>query len=266
MQNPFPGIDPYVEASGALPDFHVTFMGAWREAISAKLPGDYVARLEERVTIIEHEESRPLRRGPDITISQASPGQQQRERRAEGAGVATLDKVSIEPEPSRISIEDEVRQTYIPIIRLPDRRLVAVLELLSPTNKSGDGRSQYLAKRQQIMLSDAHLVELDLLIAGKRLPLDIPVRQAHFYSVISRAGQRPDCEVYPWDLANRMPSLPVPLADADPDIVVRLADVLAVTYQRGEYYKTIDYQSPLELPLSDNDHVWVKEQVAKAAK
>lgn len=265
MQNPFPGIDPYEEATGAWPDFHVTFMGAWREAISAKLPGDYVARLEERVTIIEHEESRPLRRGSDITISQAST-RQEWERRAEGSGVATVDTVSIEPEPSRISIEEEVRQTYIQINRLPDRRLVAVLELLSPTNKSGDGRSQYLAKRQQIMLSDSHLVQLDLLIAGKRLPLDIPVRQAHFYSVISRAGQRPDCEVYPWDLANRMPSLPVPLAGPDPDIVVRLADVLAVTYQRGEYYKTIDYQSPLELPLSDDDHVWVKEQVAQAAK
>jgi hypothetical protein len=261
MQNPFPGIDPYVEASGAWPDFHVTFMGAWREAISAKLPNDYVARLEERVTIIEHEESRPLRRGPDITISQ-SPTQ---ERRAD-TGAATLDEVSIEPEPSRISIEEEVRQTYIQIVRLPDRRLVSVLELLSPANKSGDGRSQYLAKRQQIMLSDAHLVELDLLIAGKRLPLDIPVRQAHFYSVISRAGQRPACEVYPWDLANPMPSLPVPLADPDPDIVIRLAEVLAVTYQRGEYNKTIDYQAPLALPLSADDQSWTKEQVRKRQK
>lgn len=262
MQNPFPGIDPFVEASGRWPDFHVTFMGAWREAIAARLPDDYVACLEEQLTIVEYEEERQRRRAPDITISQ-SMSRSRSETSAEQ--VATLERVDLEPEVSSILIEEEIRQSYIQILHLPDHRLVAVLELLSPTNKVGDGRAQYLAKRQQVLLSDAHLVELDLLMSGKRLPLK-PARPGHFQAIVSRTGQRPGCQVYSWNLNRLMPSLPVPLISPDPDVVVPLGDVLATTYQRGRYDKMINYESHLELPLADDDRGWVKEQVAKGAR
>src|SRR5881396_2152160 len=47
------------------------------------------------------------------------------------------------------------------------RQLVTAIEVLSPTNKRGDGRQEYLAKRRRILLSTAHLLEIDLLRQGQ---------------------------------------------------------------------------------------------------
>jgi len=254
MQNLFPGIDPFIEASGRWPDFHVTFMGAWREAIADRLPSDYDVRLEEQLSILDYEEHREQKRLPDIAVVQTDAARLA--GMVDGGAIATL-----EPELNRIVIQEEVRQAYIQLFHEPEHRLVAVLELLSPTNKAGEGRSQYLAKRHLVLLSEAHLVELDLLVDGKQLPLDKPARKGHFRAVISRSGQRPDCNVYSWNLDQRMPQLPIPLIAPDPDISVDLAGVLATTYQRGRYAKTIKYQSPLDLPLSDEYQAWVKERI-----
>src|SRR4051812_39210390 len=217
MQPRFPGIDPYVEASGRWPDFHSRFMNDWCDAISARLPEDYFAGLEEQLTIVEYEEARGQRRAPDIVVSQSYAG-----RTSNAAeGIATLEP-DLEPRAGRIVIEEEVRQSYIQIQHLPDRRLVAVLELLSPANKEGDGRTQYLAKRQQVLLSEAHLVDLDLLIGGRGLPMEQPLEN-HFHAIVARAGQRPDCAFYSWNLDRPLPAIPIPLSEPDPDVIISLA-------------------------------------------
>ncbi len=258
IQNPFPGIDPFVEAAQIWPDFHSRFMNVWCEAIADQLSENYVARLEEQLTVIEFEEERKQRRAPDIAILKSSI------RTSPSVAIKNLVSTieqQIEPQISRILIEEEVRQAYLEIRHLSDHRLVAVLELLSPTNKSGDGRTQYLAKRQQVLMSEAHLVELDLLIGSKPLP-HTPAREGHFHAIVSRTGQRPNCEVYSWSLKQSMPWLPVPLLAPDPDLQIDLALVLATTYQRGRYWKTLKYDAPLELPLSDEYQTWVREQVS----
>ena len=54
------------------------------------------------------------------------------------------------------------------ILELTTRKLVAVIEFLSPTNKRGLERKKYLRKRERILLSSVHLLEIDLLRKGKR--------------------------------------------------------------------------------------------------
>jgi hypothetical protein len=49
--------------------------------------------------------------------------------------------------------------------------LVTITEILSPTIKRGQGRKEYLEKREQILLGSAHLLEIDLLRKGKRFPM-----------------------------------------------------------------------------------------------
>ena len=46
--------------------------------------------------------------------------------------------------------------------------VVTVLETLSPANKrpGGDGRREYLKKREEVLQSPSHLVEIDLLRGG----------------------------------------------------------------------------------------------------
>jgi hypothetical protein len=64
-----------------------------------------------------------------------------------GGQVATLEPVSI----PMMTQYEEVRKTWIEIIHRPDRSLVTVIEILSPTNKTGDGYIEYQTKRFGIL-------------------------------------------------------------------------------------------------------------------
>src|SRR5947209_4040757 len=75
------------------------------------------------------------------------------------------------------------REPYIEILRRSDRTVVTVIELLSPDNKSGAGCGQYLAKRDALLLSTVHVIELDFLIGGRRLPMGGPLPPGDFYAL-----------------------------------------------------------------------------------
>jgi hypothetical protein len=69
--------------------------------------------------------------------------------------------------------QDVESLSYSKILDRAGRDLVAVVELLSPTNKrAGDPRAQYLSKRSEVLQSPAHLVEVDLLRGGAPMPAD----------------------------------------------------------------------------------------------
>src|SRR4051812_16586526 len=61
---------------------------------------------------------------------------------------------------------DGTRHLTIEIRDAAERQLVTAIEVLSPTNKHGEGREEYRIKRQRILLSPAHLMEIDLLRTG----------------------------------------------------------------------------------------------------
>jgi hypothetical protein len=154
-------------------------------------------------------------------------------------------------------LEEEIRETFIEIYRLSDERLITVVELLSPSNKDTRDRSQYLAKRHAILRQEIHLVELDLLLAGQRLPMQRPLPPGHYYGIISRWVRRPDCEVYHWLLNEALPILPIPLATPDGDLQIDLTAVFETTFLRGRYDRSINYRQPLKLPLAEEDVAWV---------
>jgi hypothetical protein len=237
MANRFPGVDPYLESQGFWPDFHASFVTYWRDALAARLPESYEARIDERINLVELPAKKIQRIGPDVVVS----------RRESGAavvaappGVATLEPVTVP-----LLIEEEVRETYIEILHRPDRSLVSVLELLSPSNKEEPGRAAYLMKRNALLHHTIHLVELDLLLAGRRLPLQKTYPPGDYFALISRADHRPDCQVYAWTVQQALPAIPIPLKGPDPDIWIALAEVFATTYDRGRYARSIDYNSPL---------------------
>src|SRR5262249_44432312 len=153
--------------------------------------------------------------------------------------------------------------TYIEILHRPDRSLVAVLELLSPCNKEEPGYSAYLAKRNAVLRHKVHLVELDLLLRGNRLPLSEPLPPGHYYALIARADRRPDCQVYAWTVQQRLPPIPIPLADSDPDVWIDLQAVFNTTFDRGRYARSIDYSAPPPPSLAPPDRDWVAQQAQK---
>ena len=127
MPSPFPGMDPYLEDPAYWPDFHATFINYWREELASRLPDHYEARLDEQVNLVQIPAEKTKRVRADVSVTRdagvdSSPGV--------AVAVATL-----EPTTVPLLIEEEIRQTYIEILRRPDRTLVAVLELLSPAEK-----------------------------------------------------------------------------------------------------------------------------------
>ena len=68
MPNPFPGMDPYIEARGRWPDFHHEFISQCRAAINARLPSDYVATINERLQTIELAEPTHRVALPDVSV------------------------------------------------------------------------------------------------------------------------------------------------------------------------------------------------------
>src|SRR5262249_40507381 len=108
---------------------------------------------------------------------------------------------------------DEPVQHDLGILKFPERSLVTVLELLSPTNKREPGRTDYCAKRNAYRYQGVHLVELDLLLDGQRLPMDEPLPPGDYYALISRGDDPLHSQVYPWTVRDPLPQLPIPLRD-----------------------------------------------------
>jgi hypothetical protein len=237
----FPGVDPYLEGQGFWPDFHATFINYWRETLADRLPENYEARIDERLNLVELPSERVKRIEPDLAVTRRRPSAS---AAAAPAGVATLEPVTVP-----LLIEEESRETYIEILQRPSRTLVAVLELLSPSNKQEPGRRSYLDKRNGLLRGQVHLVELDLLLSGRRLPLSGDYPPGDFFALISHADRRPECDVYAWSIRQPLPSIPIPLRTPDPDVWVNLAEVFALTFERGRYARSIDYSAPLNVPL-----------------
>jgi hypothetical protein len=236
MPSPFPGMDPYLEDTAFWPDFHATFVPAWREVIAGRLPDNYEARLDEQLKLIELPASAERSIRPDVGIFKHD---------LPSTPAPTSSLATIEPAILTLPAVEEVRDVWIEIYHRPDRQLVAVLELLSPSNKQGSGRGQYMLKRNALVMEGVHLVELDLLRKGERLPTQERLPAGEYYLVISRANRRPKCEVYAWTRDDLLPVVPVPLKTPDPDIFVDLGEVFKLSYERGRYDRSIDYDQPL---------------------
>ncbi len=253
MNSPFPGMDPYLEDPAFWADFHHTFINYWREAIAAVLPEPYAARVDETVQFVQMSEEVIKLLYPDVAVTRARKRVRRTPRQESRTAV-------LEPTVIPHQLVQQVRQGRIEILHRPERSLVAVLEMLSPTNKTGEGFAEFCAKRQAILQRKVHLLELDLLLGGQQLPLARPLPAGDYYLFLSRADRRPDCEVYAWSLRQALPVIPIPLKAPDGDVEVDLQAVFRQVYERGGYGPLIRYGRPPLASVADRDRRWVMTQ------
>jgi hypothetical protein len=258
MKSPFPGMDPFLEQVAYWSDFHATFVNYWREAIADVLPPQYEATLGERVYLVERDPDERKLGYPDIAVTR---GETSRAGTTASSAMAILEPVTIP-----LTILEGPRETYIEILHRPERSLVTALELLSPANKEAPGRVEYLAKRRALLLQNTHLVELDLLISGRRLPFELPLPVANYYYFVSRAERRPDCQVYHWPIHQPLPILPVPLRDPDPDIQIDLSAVFVTAYERGRFFQRLAYQGTIPSCIGEEERRWIEGTVLRAVR
>jgi hypothetical protein len=164
--------------------------------------------------------------------------------------------------PANVRLQVFVDYERLGFIEIRDRRsreLITVVELLSPSNKHGGDRSQYLAKRARVLDSSAHFVEIDLLRGGPPMPAeDRP--DCDYAVMVSRAEDRPRAGFWPIGLRDRLPVIPVPLRAPDPDARLDLQEVLDHIYDRGGYAYYI-YDGEPEPPLRSEDAEWARALV-----
>ena len=164
--------------------------------------------------------------------------------------------------PAGVQVE---RARYLEIRDKDGFGLVTVLELLSPSNKyTGDDHEQYLRKRLEVLHSRTHLVEVDLLRGGGRMPLD-GLPDCDYCALVSRIAERPRVGVWAWRLRDPIPPIPIPLRDGDADVTLDLQLALTTTYERGYFRVKVAYDRPCRPALRDDDQSWADELIRAAA-
>ncbi len=253
MKSPFPGMDPYLEQFW--PDIHASLIIYSRDQIEEQLPGDLIARVEERVVLETEEDSHGVY--PDVKIT---------ERSGRGFAVGGVASQAAVIEPIIVEYRGEpATETYLNILEAgPGQRLITVIEILSLANKlAGEGQQQYRRKQKELEKTGVSLVEIDLLRSGRRvlsvLQSHVPPRGRATYQACARRGWLPRrFEVYPMPLRSPLPALHIPLRKEDEDVRLDLQAVLDQAYRKGRYHLTIYYAEPPDPPLTSDDAKWAR--------
>jgi hypothetical protein len=252
MPSPFPGMDPYLEDPSVWMDFHERFITYCSDALNDRLPDAYETRIEERVNLVSLSDERIASFRADVAISQLGEIQPRRSTR-EGTA-ATL--VSVEPVTMPLTLYEEEHESKVHILDRRNHRLVTVIELLSPSNKRGEGFFEYKVKRNARLRTPVHLVEIDLLVGGERLPLEKALPAGQYYAYVARGDRRPDCQVYAWSVRQPLSTIMIPLSAPDPDLPLDLCELFKTTYERGRYKRSLTYSVPPPAPLPAEDLQW----------
>jgi hypothetical protein len=256
MPSPFPGMDPYLESPAVWSDFHAGMNVALRAELNTRLPKRYVARVDRYLWVQgPGTEQGTLLGKPDVYV--AGPVQRKKTARQTAAQAA----------PATVVLPLARRQgnRYIKVFDVQDHRVVTVLELLSPANKVGRRyRRAYRAKRSEYLASGVNLVEIDLLRAGRRLPMgNPPPPPADYYILVCRASELPKAGVWPLSVRDQLPAIPIPLDPGEPDVLLPLRPSLDRAYHEARFESELDYKVPPDPPLPEPDATWARELLAR---
>lgn len=261
MPSPFPGMDPFLEDPPTWPNFHAAMIGEIQAALNRTLRPKYAARIEERVYISDEDDPGRQLIAPDVRIVEID---QSRPRSAVQVSPTSLLEVDESIIATTVLIDNAVRERYVAVMDTATRRVVTIIEVLSPTNKcvGAKGRKQYMRKRRKILASTCHLVEIDLLRTGKAT-FPRTILPPHDYAVhASRAEDRPEARLWPIRLQRRLPVIEIPLKKEDADAKLDLQALFAEAYDRGANDLAIDYMRPCVPALPAELETWAKKLIA----
>lgn len=248
MPSPFPGMDPYLESPAFWSELHNRLMVAIADDLAPKLRPKYRVAIEQRVYLSSTNGGRSLVGIPDVTVS---------DRGNSGRSMTTVVSPGSKPIAISLPLPEEIHESYLEVREVNSGQVITAIELLSPKNKkSGEGQVAYERKRQQVLASATHLVEVDLLRQGRKFPLDTTVAVPQYYVLVARGDRRPAADLYSFTLREPMPTFPLPLAGLDPEPEIELQRIFDGVYDRAGFDLAINYQSRSSPKLNDADAQW----------
>ncbi len=262
-QSPFPGMDPYLESHNLWPDVHNRLVSIFAEQLAPQLAPKYVAELQTQLIIGQPRQTSEAAL-PNISITRTySP-----KLDAESVDLKSDDEeegdlaVAVKPSKKivlKVPSLAPVELNSIYVRRIEGEELITVIELLSPVNKrQGKERHKYLMKRLSFFDSAVHVVELDLLREGPRMPFEGTVPECDYLFMVSRSYQRPECEVWPLSIRDPLPILPIPVLPSDRDVQLDVGQALRVAYERARYDLRVDYSVPPVPRLKPSEAEWAQ--------
>ncbi|WP_019501275.1 DUF4058 family protein [Pseudanabaena sp. PCC 6802] len=245
MRNPFPGMNPYLEQPDLWHQVHNRLIVAIADDLTPKIVPKYRVSIEERVyTSVDNLVIAGI---ADVAVTNRS---------FQNSGTATLNLT--EPRKVKLPIPEEVTERFLEVRSTQGHKsVVTVIEILSPKNKrSKEGRFAYESKRHKILSSATHLVEIDLLRLGEAMPL-LEVFDTNYRILVSRSYQRPDADLYAFNLSNPIPAFPIPLDVGEIEPIIDLQRLLNEVYERARFDLAIDYGRSLKPELSSQETEWI---------
>lgn len=236
----------------AYPELTLNMISVISFMLNDALPDAFVARLEARSYILpNHDLVYPnaiLVRAPSADEPMPS-----------GGGVAVSEtQTTTQPLVFEYTTQ-EIEERYVAILSVDSEEVVAVIELLSPTNKAPEstGREEYLKKQGEILRSSSHLLEIDLLRSGAHavaIGRDAVLAQTRYdyLASLQRAGtpRKSHFAVWAWSVRDVMPVIHVPLLPGWSPVPLDLQAAWDTTYRGGRWDKTLQYRYLPEPPLS----------------
>lgn len=250
MPSPFPGMDPYLERPALWPDVHNGLIAAIQLSLAPQVRPRYYVAIEERVYLTEME-GRDMVGQADVAVmghgnGDTEPGTQPAFS-APDSSVLTV----------RVPAVEEVRETYLEVRQTGTDYVVAVIEVLSPTNKRpGRGRLLFQDKRMDVLGTRTHLIEIDLLRAGEPMPVLEDGSASDYRILVSRGNRRPNATLYVFGVRQPIPAFPLPLKRGDDEPTLDIGGLLHELYDRAGYDLRIDYSKVPYSPLSESDEAW----------
>lgn len=268
MPSPFPGMDPYFEVSGRWPTFHTPLMVTISEVLNRVLPERFVAMVDERLLLGEADEEDRGRRQviPDVSVRDAKASDENDvivPTATGAAGAASVGTLAPHIVPQAVTRLDTPTQKFVDVVDARYRRIVTTIEVLSPANKRpGRDREAYLEKRRASLFHEINLVEIDLLLGGRRLPLEGELPDGDYFAFVTDVQRTDLCQVYAWSVRDRLPTIGVPLSPHAPAVPLDLAEAFNLNYERGRCERTTPYDRPPPRLLAQADRRWAEELAA----
>ena len=241
MPSPFPGMDPYLEGS-LWTSVHTALAVEIARQLNRRLSTRYVALTTRRFVMDTPDESEIVIGEIDPDVAVARTGVTDESRGVAGTIAAPLRMATL--------IRTPIPHVTVEIRDVEQRQLVTVIEILSPTNKRRDGYTEYLDKRDRILRSTTHLIEIDLLRKGRRVPMRGKLPSVPYFVFLSRVDQRLLTDIWPIRRDQPLREIFVRLIAGDDDAKLDLQQALTTVYDDNRLSSLINYSKRPDVSLS----------------